>query len=138
MKSKDIIVPDIGDFGKVEIIELLVSVGDTIAAEDSLITVESDKASMEIPSSDSGLVKELKVNLGDFVEEGSVIVVLETTQSAEAPKSTNKPAPVETLQKTPATHRKKQRKRKRERKYNPTNCRYTTVSTRTTAGFHKH
>ena len=82
MKSKDIIVPDIGDFGKVEIIELLVSVGDTIAAEDSLITVESDKASMEIPSSDSGLVKELKVSLGDFVEEGSVIVVLETTQSA--------------------------------------------------------
>ena len=82
MKIKEIIVPDIGDFDKVEIIEMLVAVGDTIAAEDSLITVESDKASMEIPSSDSGVIKEIKVQVGDFVEEGRVILVIETTQSA--------------------------------------------------------
>ena len=92
MKTKEIVVPDIGDFDKVEIIELLVSEGDTIAAEDSLITVESDKASMEIPSSDSGVVKEVKVKLGDYVKEGSVILILETTQSAEVPTSTTAPA----------------------------------------------
>ncbi len=82
MKTKEIIVPDIGDFEKVEIIELLVAVGDTIAVEDSLITVESDKASMEIPSSDGGVIKELKVRIGDFVAEGSVLAIIETNQSA--------------------------------------------------------
>ena len=82
MKTKEIIVPDIGDFEKVEIIELLVAVGDTIAAEDSLITVESDKASMEIPSSDGGVIKELKVRIGDYVAEGSVMAIIETNQSA--------------------------------------------------------
>lgn len=81
MKTKEIVVPDIGDFDQVEIIEILVAEGDTIAAEDSLITVESDKASMEIPSSDSGVVKEIKVAIGDMIAEGSVMVVLETTQS---------------------------------------------------------
>ncbi len=93
MKTKEIVVPDIGDFDKVEIIELLVAEGDTIAAEDSLITVESDKASMEIPSSDGGVVKELKVKLGDYVQEGSVILVLETSQSAEVEISTPEVAP---------------------------------------------
>ena len=82
MKTKEIVVPDIGDFDKVEIIELLVAVGDTIAAEDSLITVESDKASMEIPSSDGGVIKELKVQIGDYVAEGSVLAIIETSQSA--------------------------------------------------------
>ncbi len=82
MKTKEIIVPDIGDFEKVEIIELLVAVGDTIAAEDSLITVESDKASMEIPSSDGGVIKELKVRIGDYIAEGSVLAIIETNQSA--------------------------------------------------------
>ena len=83
MKTKEIIVPDIGDFDKVEVIELLVTEGDTIAAEDSLITVESDKASMEIPSSDGGIIKELKIQVGDYVAEGSVLAILETNQSAE-------------------------------------------------------
>ncbi|MEE9304499.1 MAG: dihydrolipoyllysine-residue acetyltransferase [Thiotrichaceae bacterium] len=82
MKTKEIVVPDIGGFEKVEIIELLVAVGDTIAAEDSLITVESDKASMEIPSSDGGVIKELKVRIGDYVAEGSVLAIIETSQSA--------------------------------------------------------
>lgn len=70
-------VPDIGDFDGVEVIEVLVSVGDSVAEEDSLITVESDKAAMEIPSSHAGVVKDIKVSIGDTVSEGSVVVVLE-------------------------------------------------------------
>ena len=65
MSTIDIVVPDIGDFKDVAIIELLVKPGDSVAAEQSLITVESDKASMEIPSSHAGVVKELKVSMGD-------------------------------------------------------------------------
>ena len=75
--SKEIVVPDIGDFDSVEVIEVLVSVGDTINAEDSLISVESDKASMEIPAPESGVVKELKVAIGDNVSQGSLILMLE-------------------------------------------------------------
>ena len=77
MALVDIKVPDIGDFDEVGVIELLVKVGDTVKAEQSLITVESDKASMEIPSSHAGVIKELKVALGDKVKEGSVIAVIE-------------------------------------------------------------
>jgi pyruvate/2-oxoglutarate dehydrogenase complex dihydrolipoamide acyltransferase (E2) component len=69
MANIEIKVPDIGDFAEVTVIELLVKVGDTIKAEQSLITVESDKASMEIPSSQAGVVKELKVALGDKVKK---------------------------------------------------------------------
>jgi dihydrolipoamide dehydrogenase len=77
----DIAVPDIGDFKDVAVIELLVKVGDTVKAEQSLISVESDKASMEIPSSAAGVVKEIKVAVGDKVNQGSVIVVLEGAQA---------------------------------------------------------
>jgi dihydrolipoamide dehydrogenase len=93
-------VPDIGDFKDVAIIELLVKPGDTVAAEQSLITVESDKASMEIPSSSAGVVKDLKVAVGDKVNEGSVILTLEsaaaaaTAAPAPAPAPTTAPAPV--------------------------------------------
>ncbi len=80
----DIKVPDIGDFKDVAIIELLVKPGDTIKAEQSLITVESDKASMEIPSSHAGVVKELRVALGDKVNEGTVILTLEASGAAAA------------------------------------------------------
>jgi dihydrolipoamide dehydrogenase len=80
----DIKVPDIGDFDQVAVIELLVKPGDSIQAEQSLITVESDKASMEIPSSHAGVVKELKVKLGDKVGQGSVVLVLEA-EGAAAP-----------------------------------------------------
>ena len=73
----DITVPDIGDFDEVTVIELLVKVGDTIKVDQSLLTVESDKASMEIPSSSAGVVKELKVKLGDKVKQGSVVLSLE-------------------------------------------------------------
>ncbi len=82
----DIKVPDIGDFKDVAVIELLVKPGDTVKAEQSLVTVESDKASMEIPSSHAGVVKELKLKIGDTVNEGSVILSLEAA-SAAAPAS---------------------------------------------------
>ncbi|MBC7468671.1 MAG: FAD-dependent oxidoreductase, partial [Ramlibacter sp.] len=75
-------VPDIGDFDEVAVIELLVQPGDTIKAEQSLVTVESDKASMEIPSTHAGVVRELKVKIGDKVKEGSVLLVLEAAAGA--------------------------------------------------------
>ena len=78
MAQVEIRVPNIGDFAEVTVIELMVKPGDTITAEQSLITVESDKASMEIPASQGGVVAELKVKLGDKVKEGSVILVLDT------------------------------------------------------------
>jgi pyruvate dehydrogenase E2 component (dihydrolipoyllysine-residue acetyltransferase) len=91
-------VPNIGDFDEVEIIEVLVSVGDQIAEEDSLITVESDKASMEIPSSHAGTVKEVRVNVGEQIAEGAVVVVVEASGEAVAApveKAAQEPAKVE-------------------------------------------
>lgn len=84
MAITDIKVPDIGDFDGVTVIEILVKPGDTVEQEQSLITVESDKASMEIPSSAAGVVKDIKVALGDSVKEGSLIVTLETAGDAAA------------------------------------------------------
>nr|WP_315489199.1 dihydrolipoyllysine-residue acetyltransferase [uncultured Rhodoferax sp.] len=84
MASIDIQVPDIGDFDEVTVIELMVKVGDTVKAEQSLITVESDKASMEIPSSHGGVVKEIKVKLGDKVKQGSIVVSLESAEQNQA------------------------------------------------------
>jgi dihydrolipoamide dehydrogenase len=81
-ETKDIPVPDIGDFDEVEVIEVLVSAGDTIEAEDSLITLESDKASMEIPAPEGGTVREVKVRVGDKVAQGDVILSLEPAQAA--------------------------------------------------------
>ncbi len=78
-------VPDIGDFDEVTVIELMVKVGDTVKAEQSLITVESDKASMEIPSSTAGVVKEMRVALGDKVKQGSIVLVVEAAGTAAAP-----------------------------------------------------
>ena len=85
-------VPDIGDFKDVAVIELLVKPGDTVQAEQSLITVESDKASMEIPSSAAGVVKELKLALGDKVNEGSLILMLEGEGTAAAAPAPAAPA----------------------------------------------
>jgi dihydrolipoamide dehydrogenase len=87
MSVIEVKVPDIGDFKEVEVIELLVKAGDTIKVDQSLITVESDKASMEIPSSHAGVIKELKVKLGDKVAEGSLLLVLESAQAAAAPEA---------------------------------------------------
>ncbi|KQT10613.1 dihydrolipoyllysine-residue acetyltransferase [Ramlibacter sp. Leaf400] len=85
MASVEVKVPDIGDFDEVAVIELLVKPGDKIQPEQSLVTVESDKASMEIPSSTGGVVKELKVKLGDKVSEGSVLLIVESEGAAAAP-----------------------------------------------------
>ena len=85
MSLVEVKVPDIGDFKEVAVIEVLVKPGDTVKQEQSLVTVESDKASMEIPSSQAGVVKELKVKLGDKVSEGSVLLVVESTAAAASP-----------------------------------------------------
>ena len=84
MALVEVKVPDIGDFKDVEIIELLVKPGDTVKVEQSLVTVESDKASMEIPSTKAGVVKELKVKLGDKISEGSVLLMIEAAGDASA------------------------------------------------------
>jgi pyruvate dehydrogenase E2 component (dihydrolipoamide acetyltransferase) len=83
-RTVEVKVPDIGDFKDVEVIEVLAKAGDAVAREQSLITVESDKASMEIPSSHAGVVRAMRVKLGDKVSEGSVILELEAAESAAA------------------------------------------------------
>jgi pyruvate dehydrogenase E2 component (dihydrolipoamide acetyltransferase) len=104
MALVEVKVPDIGDFKEVEVIELLVKPGDTVTKEQSLITVESDKASMEIPSTHAGVVKELRVKLGDKVAEGSLLLMMEgeggavaasvpPPPSADAPKAAAPPPP---------------------------------------------
>jgi pyruvate dehydrogenase E2 component (dihydrolipoamide acetyltransferase) len=95
MSAIEIKVPDIGDFAEVTVIELMVKPGDTVAVDQSLITVESDKASMEIPSSHAGVVKEIKVILGDKVKEGSVVLMLEAAGAAVAPAAAPASAPKE-------------------------------------------
>lgn len=106
MSMVEVKVPDIGDFKEVEIIELLVKVGDTIKVDQSLITVESDKASMEIPSSHAGIVKEIKVKLGDKVAEGSLLLTVEAAAADAAPEAAPAPAaapaPVEAPKAEPA------------------------------------
>ena len=99
MNTIEVKVPDIGDFKDVEVIELLVKPGDAITLDQSLITVESDKASMEIPSSHAGIVKELKIKLGDKVSEGSLVLLLDgdasaTTTATPATAPASAPAPV--------------------------------------------
>ena len=89
----EIQVPDIGDFDAVTVIELLVKPGDTVQAEQSLITVESDKASMEIPSSHAGVVQALRVQIGDQVKQGSVVLALEVADGAAAAPAAAAPAP---------------------------------------------
>ena len=102
MALNEVKVPDIGDFDEVTVIEVLVKPGDTVSAEQSLITVESDKASMEIPSSGAGVVKELRVQLGDKVKEGSVVLVLEGTEDSSE-KSRPNTAPAQEQQAPAAT-----------------------------------
>ncbi len=94
MAMVEVKVPDIGDFKDVAVIELLVKPGDRVKAEQSLVTVESDKASMEIPSSHAGVVKALKVALGDKVNEGSVLLMLETEGASAAATPAQPPLPM--------------------------------------------
>jgi pyruvate dehydrogenase E2 component (dihydrolipoamide acetyltransferase) len=84
MSIVEVKVPDIGDFKEVEVIELMVKPGDTIKVDQSLVTVESDKASMEIPSSHAGVVKEIKIKVGDKVSEGSVVLMLDAAEGGAA------------------------------------------------------
>ena len=103
MALVEVKVPDIGDFKDVEIIELLVKPGDTVRVEQSLLTVESDKASMEIPSSHAGVVKEIKVKLGDKVSEGKLVLVLEAEAAVSAaPANAASPPPVAASVASPA------------------------------------
>jgi len=101
MALVEVKVPDIGDFKDVEVIELLVKPGDAVKVEQSLITVESDKASMEIPSSHAGVVKEMKIKLGDKVGEGSLLLVLEADAAAAVPAAAA-PAPAAPAAAAPA------------------------------------
>src|SRR5262245_53578830 len=94
MAGTEVKVPDIGDFKEVEVIEVLVKPGDTIAKEQSLITLESDKATMEIPSPDAGVVGELRVKVGDKVSKGSPILLLQASTKAKAPEAAQPAAPV--------------------------------------------
>ncbi|HAF02052.1 MAG TPA: dihydrolipoyl dehydrogenase [Methylophilaceae bacterium] len=102
----EVLVPDIGNFDSVDVIEVHIKAGDTIAKEDSLITVESDKASMDIPSSHAGLVKEVKVNVGDKVAKGSLILLVQaeanTTASTKTAASPAPSAPTPSVAPTPA------------------------------------
>jgi len=94
MALVEVKVPDIGDFKDVEVIELLVKPGDKVAVDQSLATVESDKASMEIPSSHAGVVKEFKIKLGDKVSEGVVLLLMEATEAAGAASPVSGPVAV--------------------------------------------
>ena len=84
-------VPDIGDYKNIPVIEIFVKVGDTVAVEDSLLTLESDKATLDVPSSHAGIIKEIKVKVGDKISEGSVVVVLEVNTTEAAPASVSAP-----------------------------------------------
>src|SRR6516165_7980618 len=90
-------VPDIGDFKDVPVIEVLVKAGDTVKAEDALVTLESDKATMDVPSPSAGVIKDVKVKVGDKVSEGGLILMLdvaaEASAKATAPPATPSPAP---------------------------------------------
>ncbi|MGY9048728.1 MAG: biotin/lipoyl-containing protein, partial [Rhodobacterales bacterium] len=88
--TTDVKVPDIGDFKDVPVVTILVSVGDTIAKEDALIELESDKATLEVPSPAAGVIKEIKVSEGDKVSEGSLIMVIEESGSGDAPAKEEK------------------------------------------------
>src|SRR5437870_116504 len=99
MPGIEVKVPDIGDFKNVEVIEVLVKPGDAVAKEQSLVTLESDKATMEIPSPGAGVVKEVRIKVGDKVSQGSPILVLEASGAQQpAEKEAPKPPPRATLE----------------------------------------
>src|SRR5205807_5333808 len=99
---REVFVPDIGDFKNVDVIEVLVKPGDAVQPEQSLITVESDKATMEIPSPAAGVVKEIRIKTGDKVSQGSPILLLEATGAPAEKPAPAKPAPAATPSASPA------------------------------------
>lgn len=90
---KEALVPDIGDYSDIPVIEVLVAVGDTVKKDQGLVTLESDKATMEVPSSVAGIVKEIKVKIGDNLSEGKVVALIEVSDEAAAPAAAAAPAP---------------------------------------------
>jgi len=110
MSTLEVRVPDIGDFKDVPVIELFVKAGDQVKAEDPLVTLESDKATMDVPAPTAGTVKDVKVKLGDKVSEGALVLVLDTANGAAAQASSarapsapaSSPAPAATPAAKPA------------------------------------
>ncbi|MBK9117845.1 MAG: dihydrolipoyllysine-residue acetyltransferase [Betaproteobacteria bacterium] len=92
MSTIEVKVPDIGDFRDIPVIEVLVKAGDTVKAEDALVTLESDKATMDVPSPAAGIVREVRLKVGDKVSEGAVVLVLEAAASAPSPSPQPSPA----------------------------------------------
>ena len=102
MSSQELKVPDIGDFTDIPVIEILVKVGDTVAKEQSIVTLESDKATMEVPADVAGVIKELRVKLGDKCSMGTVVAVIEVAAAAAATAAAPAPAPAAALAPAPA------------------------------------
>src|SRR5260221_8416504 len=102
MSTIEVKVPDIGDFTDVPVIEVFVKPGDAVKAEDSLVTLESDKATMDVPAPTAGVVKELKVKLGDKVREGTIILTLDAAGAAAPTAKAAAAAPAPTPTPTPA------------------------------------
>ena len=119
MALVEVQVPDIGDFKDVEVIEVLVKPGDTVAVDQSLLTVESDKASMEIPSTHAGVVKEMKVQLGDKVSQGTLVLMLEgdggSAAAGAAGRSASAAAAGAGRSAGCGAHRRRRRSRRRRR-----------------------
>ncbi|WP_313205116.1 biotin/lipoyl-containing protein, partial [Stenotrophomonas sp.] len=90
---KEALVPDIGDYSDIPVIEVLVAVGDTVKKDQGLVTLESDKATMEVPSSVAGVVKEIKVKVGDNLSEGKVVALIEVAEGETAKPAAAAPAP---------------------------------------------
>ncbi len=117
MSTIEVKVPDIGDFKDVPVIEVFVKPGDTVKAEDSLVTLESDKATMDVPSPAAGKVKELKVKVGDKVSEGSVIVLLDAARRA-GPRH-RPPSPRFLPRRSSRLHRRHRRRLRPHRRRSP-------------------
>jgi pyruvate/2-oxoglutarate dehydrogenase complex dihydrolipoamide acyltransferase (E2) component len=88
-QTMEVKIPDIGDFTEVAVIEVMVKPGDTIKPEDPLVTLESDKATMDVPSPAAGTVKDVKLKVGDKVAQGTLILLLETSEAARPPRPPN-------------------------------------------------
>ncbi|PWB20584.1 dihydrolipoamide acetyltransferase, partial [Stenotrophomonas sp. SPM] len=100
---KEALVPDIGDYSDIPVIEVLVAVGDTVRKDQGLVTLESDKATMEVPSSVAGVVKEIKVKVGDNLSEGKVVALIEVAEGEAATPAAAAPAPAKAAAPAAAT-----------------------------------
>ena len=105
MASHEVKVPDIGNYTDIPVIEVLVKPGDTVAKDQGLVTLESDKATMEVPSSVAGVVKELKVKLGDEISEGTVVAIIEADAGGESAKKTEAQKKAEEPKKAASTEK---------------------------------